>query len=780
MAKKKKNKLAVSDIVRRKIPYVRCFEEEGIIETRPNQFSKCYLIDEVDPVNAQDYTVASFNKKFKALLNTIPEDMSIQFVIHNKLVNNDFFFEKVLKDPKDAPDYSDYIDSYNDVIIDNADVGHNNVKKDTYFAISIKADLPEIAVKRFREIDSVIKDLFQNIYGINANGIGLKSKLKVLYTMLNANRDDFGRKVDIKGNGNFDFKNMTRLGLTTKDIVAPNSIDNKESHKDYLILNGDTYVRTFFINLIPRVISNSFISDITSISSNMLLSIQYDHIPTEFGFGVFSDNVASNMKSQTVKRRESFSDRKNHKTEEKTQMINYTEQDYFNNSAIKVFKEGKATETNIYACSVVISLYAEDLETLNRDTKLLYISTNKFAVQVKSLDLQQLEGLQSCLPLCDCRVDVKRVLNLDKLAMMHPLNIQEILKKDGLFNGLNAINDNLIFLNRKNFSNPSGIIAGVEHCGKTYQNKREIFNGLISSKDRVCIVTTSDDYDDFVKKLNGVVIENPLTNIFECVEYYGLLTNALYSKSLMLEALFKELYLQSLANSVDISKIEDEKDAVITSDVQRLLDLAERKALDFNDVTSVIGYIESHIQSFEFIPEIFTELKKMCGIYRSASGRVELYKVHSTANLIAVLNYLWNRAIKDMSKNIQTQLFIDPIDGVLASENGLDYINEYIDKCTKFKAIITMVVQSSVKLMSNSKTTIRLEELINACGYFKLLNQGAIERKKYSEMLNIPNSLINYITNVDYGKGLILTPSSNIAFDDNFLEEDNEFYKLFA
>ena len=248
----------------------------------------------------------------------------------------------------------------------------------------------------------------------------------------------------------------------------------------------------------------------------------------------------------------------------------------------------------------------------------------------------------------------------------------------------------------------------------------------------------------------------------------------------MLEALFKELYLQSLANSVDISKIEDEKDAVITSDVQRLLDLAERKALDFNDVTSVIGYIESHIQSFEFIPEIFTELKKMCGIYRSASGRVELYKVHSTANLIAVLNYLWNRAIKDMSKNIQTQLFIDPIDGVLASENGLDYINEYIDKCTKFKAIITMVVQSSVKLMSNSKTTIRLEELVNACGYFKLLNQGAIERKKYSEMLNIPNSLINYITNVDYGKGLILTPSSNIAFDDNFLEEDNEFYKLFA
>ena len=90
-----------------------------------------------------------------------------------------------------------------------------------------------------------------------------------------------------------------------------------------------------------------------------------------------------------------------------------------------------------------------------------------------------------------------------------------------------------------------------------------------------------------------------------------------------------------------------------------------------------------------------------------------------------------------------------------------------------------MVIQSSVKLMSDNKTLIRLEELINCCTNYKLLNQGAIERKKYSELLNIPNSLINYITNVDYGKGLIITPSSNIAFDDNFVEEKTAFYDLF-
>lgn len=777
MAKRKKNKLAASEVIKRKIPFVRGFEEEGLIEITQRKYCKCYFIQDISPENAKDYTTANFNKKFKALLNGIPDDISFQFVIHNRLVNSDYFYEKVLKDPQDHPELSEYINAYNDLIMDNAEVGHNNVKKDNYFVIAMEAALPEVAVARFRQIDADIKELFNETYGIQIQGISLKSRAKMMYTMFNPGRDDFGKKVD--PNGNFDFKKMIRLSLTLKDIIAPISLDDKESHKDYIIINGDTYVRSFFINLTPKVISNSIVSDITSISSNMLFSIQYDHIPSEFGLEVFADDVAANMHTKTINKRDSLKDRKFKRTEEITQMINYTEQDYFNAAAFKVFKEGVATETKVFATSIVITLYASDLETLNRDTQLLYISTNKFAVQIKSLDLQQVKGLQSSLPLCNCQVDIKRVHNLDKLSSMHPLNVQEMLKQDGLFNGLNAINDNLIVLNRKNFSNPAGVIAGVEHCGKTFQNKREIFNSAISSRDRLCIVTTSDDYDEFVEALDGVVINNPKTNIFECVKYYGLIGSSLYSKSLMLEALFKELYLETKRGSTDLSKVEDDKDDVISSDVNKLLGLVERGDIDFNDGNSVMDYILNHRIAFEFLADYIPRLNELFGTYRSPGKRIELYKVSSTANMITVLNFLWNRSIKDKQNNMSSQIFIDPVDGVLESEQGLDYINEYVDKCNKFKSMMTMVVQNSVKLFSDNKTSIRLEELLNICGYFKLLNQGAIERRKYAEILNIPNSLVNYITNVDFGKGLIITPSSNVAFDDNFLEETNKFYELF-
>ena len=779
MLKKNNNKLAASDIVRKKIPYERAFEEEGIIETRANCYSKCYFINDIKQSNTKDYSQAAFNKKFKKLLDEMPEDISFQFVIHNKLVNQEFFLKRTLKVPEQHPGYEKYVNAYNEVIAENADVGHNNVKKDTYFVISVKADLPEDAVKRFREIDNLIKELFSNVYGIEISGLSLKTRLKVLYTMFNPGRDLFGKKVDIAGNGDFSFKNMKKLKLTTKDVIAPSSIDSKETHKDYMVLNDEMYVRSFFINVTPAVISNSFISDITSISSNMLLSIQYEHIPTKFGLDVFTDNVARNMTRKIVNRRESLSDRKNKRTEEHTSMINYTEQDYFNNAAIEVFKEGVATNTDVFSCTMVITLYADELDTLNRDTQLLYISTNKYAVQIKSLDLLQLEGFQSCLPLCNCRVDTRRVYNLDKLAMMHPLNIQEVLKQDGLFNGLNAINDNLIFYNRKNFSNAAGIIAGVDHCGKTFQCKREIFNALISNKDRICIIATSDDYDEFVKELQGGKKEYSKTNVFECIKHYGLLESDVYSKSIMLEALFKAIYVETQAEKIDFAKIEDERDEDITEDVKKLISLSNRGEISFDNADTVIDYIEKNRTAFSFIGEIIEELRLLVGKDTAIGKRIELYKAKNSSELISVMNFLWNRSLLDKSKNMSTWLFIDSVDTILSSEQGLDYLMEYIDKCNKLETIVTMVIQSSVKLMSDNKTLIRLEELINGCSYFKLLNQGAIERKKYSDLLNIPNSLINYITNVDYGKGLIITPSSNIAFDDNFVEEKTVFYELF-
>ena len=92
--------------------------------------------------------------------------------------------------------------------------------------------------------------------------------------------------------------------------------------------------------------------------------------------------------------------------------------------------------------------------------------------------------------------------------------------------------------------------------------------------------------------------------------------------------------------------------------------------------------------------------------------------------------------------------------------------------------MVTVLVQDAVEIMTTIAGSLALEDLVCGCGYVKLLNQGPIERKKFTEVLNIPNALLSYITNVEPSQGLIITPTSSVAFNDNFLGKDSEFTKI--
>lgn len=110
----------------------------------------------------------------------------------------------------------------------------------------------------------------------------------------------------------------------------------------------------------------------------------------------------------------------------------------------------------------------------------------------------------------------------------------------------------------------------------------------------------------------------------------------------------------------------------------------------------------------------------------------------------------------------------------------LPYLLKYLKASSDIRNVVTVLVQDAVGLMAaNVSSAIAVEELVSSCGYVKLLNQGPIERKRFTDVLNIPNALLPYITYVEPGQGLIITPVSNVAFNDNFLEKGNEFTKLF-
>lgn len=754
---KSKNSINAAEWIKKLIPYTSVYEEEGMIQTEPGTYSKMYIVNDVDPQNVGMYKPEIVYDAYGRLLNELPADMTVQFTIHNKLVQKDSFLKKVLLVPDKEEQVNSYIEQYNNLVVENSTIGHNNVKKNKYFTISVKASNPDEAVNRFRRADSKIKSLFKDIYGIEVNGLSITSRLKVMYAMYNPKRNDFGKKADIRGNGEFSLKDMKKLKLTTKDCIAPSTL---KINKDHMILNGDTYAKALFISSLPAAISNNLFSDITNISSSMVFSVTYEPIDSAYGFQVVKEKVMENTVVKKQAKRDTIADRRNKRVVSTESLVNENEDAYFSQEAFKVMQDAVAAKEKVLACSFVIVLYADDPDALERDTKLLYISAAKFGCQVKGLDLQQANGIASVLPLANCKVDVKRVFNIPKIAVAPPFGINEVIEKNGMYYGLNALNDNLVLLNRKNNPIPAGLISGSEHCGKSFQCKREIFNALAGTDDVVFVISGSAEYDDFVKRLGGTVVGFPQTNPFEMADHYGFLEADLYSKSLMLEALF-----------ADGMGTDEDEVTMLESDVQILCQSAEH----FNDPQYMKGLsgelklklYESDIQNPSPLP----------------ASRLCSYWAQNSKDLILILDYIWNKQIELKKQNRSSWVFIDSVDVLFQTDQGAAFIMDYAKKMNALQNVFTAVAQSSVRMFTDSGVSYRYEDFLQVLGYFKLLNHGPIERRKYMDILNIPGSLVNFMAGAELGRGIILTQSANYSVDDVLKlddDADTTFEELFA
>ena len=203
------------------------------------------------------------------------------------------------------------------------------------------------------------------------------------------------------------------------------------------------------------------------------------------------------------------------------------------------------------------------MEELDRDTRLLKLSASKYAVQIRTAEKIQLEAFQSVLPLNNAKIDVKRIFSVDRLATMPPINVQALFEQIRAFHGLNAINDNLVLIDRQNHM--SGMITGIENSGKTFACKRECFNALISTNDEVIILTKKpQEYENFTQQLGGSVVYDFHPDFVDVDENFNLIEAPEELRKAVLEAcitygngFYKKKY-KTLTGEKD-NLLEDEK-----------------------------------------------------------------------------------------------------------------------------------------------------------------------------------------------------------------------------
>mgnify|MGYP007056173941 CR=1 FL=1 len=87
---------------------------------------------------------------------------------------------------------------------------------------------------------------------------------------------------------------------------------------------------------------------------------------------------------------------------------------------------------------------ADTLEQLNADTEAIKATGRKHMCQIGTLKYQQLDGFNATLPIGVNKIQARRTLTTESLAVFMPFKVQEIQHPGGVFQGVNVISKNVI------------------------------------------------------------------------------------------------------------------------------------------------------------------------------------------------------------------------------------------------------------------------------------------------------------------------------------------------
>ena len=749
------------------IPYQYCYEESGMIETEKNAYTITYVIKPKKEEAKGSYNSKLVRMIMESILQKIASTFSFQFTLRNCHREKDEYLSEVTIDVGEENDeYHHLKELYNKVLQDNCDIGHNNFTRTVYLTLTTEADTPDDALTTFEEADNWIREIFNSLYGVQAERLSLEERLELLFDIYHPGikKTVFGEKVDFDGAG-FSIASMQRMRMDTKDVIAPEHYEINK--RDYMRV-GNYYAKTFFVNSFPENLPSSVLHDFASASSNAILSIHYEKMDEELGFQVAARRVKENTEVRNIPVRDTISDRKEHKVRRQEKTIRQNEEEYFYQSALNLFKQAKSKNQTALQVAFVITLFAESMEELERDSKLLRLSASKYVCQIRCLDLQQNEGFQSVLPLNNQKINVKRMVQVEQMAVMQPLCIQDIYEKHSTFYGLNAINDNFIFMDRANL--PTGMIAGIPCSGKTVSVKREVANTLLATKDEVVVLTRDTiQYQMFANSFKGQIVGGFCPDIFCKDDNYNLNQD----KKIM-QGRFMAAYLTA--------KVGFHRTCPDNETLQGHYAEAEREAeilSRFSTLEEALIYAKEHpveLQLFTKSLEGFPFHSDML----NGRTRLTIMGYEKDHELLANLDYLWNYAVQCKKKNRTIWIFVDPVDALIYSTTGSDYLISLLERAEVLKVPVTLVLQDAVNIVTNQRAAIEFDYLLDRIRCFRLFSLNPIERKKFVERLNISRQLIPYFVERGAGEGLLITPSSSVAFNDRFEDKENEFYQLFT
>lgn len=759
MFKQDKEKYVVPKCVHDYIP-VSGIWEDGIFKCG-NKFSKTYKFADINYLVASKEDKESMFLAYSELLNSLDSGATTKLTINNHRLNK-IDFEKNILMPDRLDSLSDYRKEYNAMLLDKASEA-NSIVQEKYVTISVvKKDIEE-ARTYFSRIGSELSSHFAAL-GSKCTELDATERLRILHDFYRA-----GEEVSF----NFDITEMARKGHDFRDYISPDSIERAD---DYIKL-GNKYARVLFLKDYASYIKDSMVSELTELNRNMMFSIDIVPIPT--------DEAVREVENRLLGVETNITNwqRKQNQNNNYSAVVPYDME--LQRKESKEFLDDLTTRDQRMMCATVTLVHmADSKEQLDSDTETLLSTARRHLCQLSVLKFQQMDGLSTVLPIGCRKVNVIRTLTTESLAVFMPFKVQEICHDNGIYYGQNAISNNMIIANRRNLLNGNSFILGVSGSGKSFTGKCEIANLMLDGDSDIIIIDPEREYAPLVKAMGGEIIDISATsqnhiNAMDMNSDYGDGEDPLILKSEFILSLCEQLIgnyslgakEKSLIDRCTKNVYRNYRKRGYKGKVPTLKDfraeLLKQEEPEAQDIALAIElFTDGSLNTFAKETNVDVQNRLIC------YDILDLGKQLLPIGMLVVLDSILNRITENRAKGKNTFIFIDEIYLLFQHEYSANFLFTLWKRVRKYGAFCTGITQNVDDLLQShtARTMLANSEFVI------MLNQAATDRLKLAELLNISDTQLSYITNVEAGRGLMKVGSALVPFVNKF--PHNKLYHL--
>ncbi len=732
--------------------------EDGIFLTGRRDAPPFRFSDSNSPVASEPDKEKRF-RGYSALINSLDCGATTKITIFNHKMSQ-INFEKSILMPMQWDGLDDYREEYNQMLLDKATNG-NGIVQEKFLTVSVRKKDVDVARSFFARVEADLSSHFAAL-GSTCGPMHAMERLQILHRFYRRGEENEFR---------FSLWDSARKGHSFRDYICP---DSMERHSDYLQI-GERYARVLYLKDYASYIQDDFVSELTDLNRDMMLSIDMVPIPT--------DEAVREVENRLLGVETNITNwqRRQNSNNNFSAVVPYDME--LQRKESKEFLDDLTTRDQRMIFGILTMVITADTkDQLDADTDAILSTARKRMCQMAILKYQQMDGLNTVLPIGTRKLNAFRTLTTESLAVFMPFKVQEIMDKGGIYFGENAISHNLIMCNKENLLNQSAFLLGVPGSGKSFSAKELMTFLMLNTDDDILVCDPEGEYAPLVEAMGdmGSVIHvsaggRDRLNAMYMVDGYGE-NNPIVVKS---------EFILSLIEQIDKKGVGPQHKSII----DRCITMVYRNAAYTGTVPTLCTLRDTLLEQPE--PEA-KQIALSLELYTTGSldifgkqsnvdldKRVVVFDIHGLGaqlkptGLLVITDTMLNRVTLNWKKGKRTHVFIDEFHVVFENEFSAAFFNSAWRQFRKRNAFPTAITQNVEYLLDS----VQASTMLSNSEFIVMLNQAASDREKLGRLLNISNEQMNYITNVEAGSGLIKYGSALVPFINRF-PKNTKLYQL--